>query len=460
MQSIQTHLQKNQKRFIQELCEYVRFPSISTQPKHQKDIHACAKWIQTHCQKIGLISSIRPTNGNPVVIAKTPKSKSKHCPRFLIYGHYDVQPPEPFELWHSPPFEPRIKGRSLFARGASDNKGEHFAHLKAIEAYLKTETPLPCDLIFLIEGEEEIGSPNLASFLKKHRSELQCNAVIISDNTIPSLKHPALGYALRGIAALEIKIWGPSRDLHSGIYGGSVDNPALVLCQIFAKLRDKNGRITVPGFYDDVQPLTTWERKELARIPYSKGAYQKFLGVRELFGECGFTSLEQRTARPTFEINGLTSGYQGEGTKTIIPAWASAKITCRLVPNQSPKKITQLIQQYLERICPPTVRMEIKHGHHSEPYFVSPRSALAEAALRALRSAFGYKPILMREGGSIPVTTDFKKILKADTLLLGLALPDDNLHSPNEKFSLDCFAKGMQMSAYLWQELVKAKNHE
>jgi acetylornithine deacetylase/succinyl-diaminopimelate desuccinylase-like protein len=388
-----------------------------------------------------------------VVIAQSPRGKSGRKPHFLVYGHYDVQPAEPFELWKTPPFEPRIEGRSLFARGACDNKGQHLAHLKAVEAYLKTGTELPCDLTFIIEGEEEIGSPSLAPFLKKNRGELACDAIVISDTGIPDLKHPALTYALRGIIALEIKLTGPSRDLHSGIYGGTVDNPAMALCQLLAKLRDKNGRITIPGLYDNVVPLSAYERKELARIPFNAAAYRKSLGVSELFGERGFTPQEQRSARPTLEINGLTSGYQGEGSKTIIPAWASAKLTLRLVPNQKPERIRKLVAQHLKRLCPPTVRLEIEGGHGGEPYLVSPTGPLAQAGLRALKEAFGHEPVLLREGGSIPIVTDFKKILGADALMLGLALPDDNPHSPNEKFSLDAFAKGMRMSALLWREL-------
>jgi acetylornithine deacetylase/succinyl-diaminopimelate desuccinylase-like protein len=372
-----------------------------------------------------------------------------------VYGHYDVQPPEPFELWKTPPFEPRIAGRSLFGRGASDNKGQNLAHLKAVEAYLKTGTELPCDLTFVIEGEEEVGSKSLASFLRAHKAELACDAVVISDTGMPAKEHPALTYALRGIAAFEITFHGPSRDLHSGIFGGTVDNPAMALCQTVAKLRDKNGRIAVPGFYDDVQPLSRYERSQFQKLPFSEKAYQKFLGVPELFGERGFSVLEQRSARPTLEINGLTSGYQGEGSKTIVPAWARVKITVRLVPDQSPAKIISMVKRQLKDICPPTVRMEIKAGHGAEPYLMAPTSSLAQAGLRALKAGFGKEPVLLREGGSIPIVNEFKKILTAESLMLGLALPDDNAHSPNEKFDLDCFANGQRMAAFLWIELAQ-----
>jgi acetylornithine deacetylase/succinyl-diaminopimelate desuccinylase-like protein len=374
-------------------------------------------------------------------------------PSYVVYGHYDVQPAEPFKLWKSDPFKPRIEGRSLFARGASDNKGQNLAHLNAVEAYLKTQTELPCDLTFLIEGEEEVGSRNLENFLKTNRKELACKAVIISDTGMPSVKLPALTYALRGILACELTVHGPSRDLHSGIYGGTVDNPAMALCQILAQLRDKQGRVNIPGFYDGVAELSAYEKKETARLPLSAEQYRKFLGVPKLFGERGYTFAEQRSARPTIEINGLTSGYQGEGNKTIVPAQASAKVTFRLVPNQNPEHIRKVILKRLQELCPPTVRLEIRAGHGGEAYLVSPTSPLAQAGLRTLKEAFGREPILIREGGSIPIVTQFKKILNADSLLLGLALPDDNAHSPNEKFSLDCYEKGMRMGALLWPEL-------
>ncbi|MCU0783784.1 MAG: dipeptidase [Verrucomicrobia bacterium] len=463
MNVVLNYLRANQKRFVQELCDYVRFPSVSAQPAHGEDMIRCATWLVKHCKQIGLQARLCPTDGHPVVFAKTPapvalrhrkpSKKGTRRPHFMVYGHYDVQPPEPFGLWKTPPFEPTIRHRSLFGRGASDNKGQNLAHLKAVEAYLKTGEELPCDLTFVIEGEEEVGSNSLAGFLQQHRAALDCDAVIVSDTGMPSPKHPALTYALRGIAAFEITLRGPNRDLHSGIFGGSVQNPATALAQLLAKVHDANGRVAIPGFYRAVVKLSDFERKQMARVPFNGKAYRKFLGVPELFGERGFTPDEQRTSRPTFEINGLTSGYQGEGSKTIVPAWASAKITARLVPNQKPAQIIQAVRAFLLRHCPPTVALEIQSGHGAEAYLVSPRSAHAQAALRALRQAFGYEPVLLREGGSIPIVNQFKTILGADTLLLGLALPDDNAHSPNEKFDLDVFAKGQQMSARLWREL-------
>lgn len=453
MNTVLDYLKANKATFLSDLSTFLRFPSVSAQPKHKPDLQACAEWLRDHCVQIGLEAKLHPTSGNPILLARTPRAKGTCKPHYLVYGHYDVQPPEPLELWKSPPFEPRIENRSIYARGSTDNKGQHFAHLKAVEAYLKTGTELPCDLTFMIEGEEEVGSKNLEPFLRKHRKELKCDGVVISDSGMPSLKHPALTCGLRGIAAFEIKLTGPAMDLHSGVFGGSVENPAMALCQLLAKLRDKHGRIAIPGFYDDVRPLTRYERQQFARLPITEREYQRMLGVPQLFGEAGFSHHERRSARPTLEINGLTSGYQGDGSKTIVPSWASVKITMRLVPDQDPGLIRKLVLAHLKKLCPPTVRMEIKAGHGAEPYLMSPTSPKAKAALRSLKAAFGHEPVVLREGGSIPIVSDFKRILGVDTLLLGLALPDDNLHSPNEKISLDAFEMGMRMSALLWREL-------
>ena len=455
MESILSYLAAGEERFVGELLAYASIPGVSAQSQHAADLRTSADWIAQRCRAAGLETVVHETKTNPIVVAKTPAHDPKK-PTFLVYGHYDVQPAEPFDLWTSPPFRPRREGRNVFARGISDNKGQHLAHLIAAEAWLKSGTPLPCNLTFLIEGEEEVGSKALYEFLPQHARELACDAVVISDNGIPSLKHPALTYALRGIAAFQIRLDGPSRDLHSGIYGGSLENPAMALCQLLAQMRDKKGRIAVPGFYDDVVKLSAYERKQLARVPYNETKYRKFLGVPKLFGEAGFTADEQRSARPTFEINGLTSGYQGEGSKTIIPAWATAKITLRLVPDQEPKKIIAAVKKHLQSLCPPSVRITIKHGHGGEPYLVDPTGPLAQGALRALKAGFGHEPVLLREGGSIPIVSAFKKHLKAETLLLGMALPDDNPHSPNEKFSLDAFAAGMRTSALLWPQLATA----
>ena len=455
MQPVLDYLKQNQSRFVVELCDYLRFPSVSAQPQHKPDLEACAGWLVDHCRNIGLETKLCPTAGHPIVVAKTPRTSGARKPHFMVYGHYDVQPAEPFDLWKSPPFEPRIEGRTLYARGSTDNKGQNLAHLKAVEAYLKTGTPLPCDLTFVLEGEEEVGSESLSGFLNTNRSELDCDGIVISDTGIPSLKHPALTYSLRGIIAFEITVHGPARDLHSGIFGGAVENPAMALARMLAQVRDARGRVTIPGFYDGILPLSKFERQQARRYPMKDAQLKKLLGSPRLFGERGFTATEQRSARPTFEINGLTSGYQGEGSKTIVPAWARAKITCRLVPNQNPARVRKAVVTYLRKICPPTVRLEIMAGHGAEAYFVSPTGKLAQASLRALEQAFEAEPILMREGGSIPIVNKFKRILGADSLLLGLGLPDDNAHSPNEKFHLDCFEKGQRMSAFLWQELAR-----
>ncbi|MCW5559467.1 MAG: dipeptidase [Verrucomicrobiae bacterium] len=454
-QSVLSYLETHAHRFVDELCEYARIPSVSAQSQHAPDLKRCAEWIAGRARTAGLDGEICPTRTHPIVVARTPRT-GRRKPTFVVYGHYDVQPAEPFELWTSPPFEPRIEGRNVFARGISDNKGQHLAHLNAVEAWLKSGEELPCDLTFLIEGEEEVGSGALQEFLPQHRRDLACQAVVVSDNGIPSLKHPALTYGLRGIAALEVRVDGPSRDLHSGVYGGTLDNPAMVLCQMLGALRDRRGRIAIPGYYEDVAPLSAYERRQMAKLPFSAEKYRRFLGVPKLSGEAGFTPEEQRTSRPTLEINGLTSGYQGEGSKTIIPAWASAKITLRLVPHQQPAKAIAAVKRQLQKLCPPTVRLTVRHGHGGDPYLVAPDGALAQAALRALRAGFGHEALLAREGGSIPIVSSFKKHLRADTLLLGMALPDDNPHSPNEKFSLDAYALGMRMSAHLWPELAEA----
>jgi len=461
MQKVLDYLAQNQQRFLLEFCDYLRFPSVSAQPQHKNDVQACADWLAAHCRAIGMDAKLVATGGHPVVLAKTPapsatrkRSKGGH---FLIYGHYDVQPPEPLDLWQSPPFEPRIEGRIIYARGSTDNKGQNFAHLKAVEAYLKTGTPLPCDLTFVLEGEEEVGSESLSGFLKKNRRELACDAIVISDTGMPGLKHPALTYALRGIIAFEITLRGPARDLHSGIFGGAVENPAMALARLLAQVHDKHGRIVIPGFYDDVVPLSKLEREQSARYPLKDARLKKLLGPPQLFGERGFTPTEQRSARPTFEINGLTSGYQGEGSKTIVPAWARAKITCRLVPDQDPERIRKIVTAHLRKICPPTVRLEITAGHGAEAYHVSPDGPLAQASLRALKKAFGAEPILMREGGSIPIVTQFEDDLNIPSIMMGMGLPDDNLHAPNEKFHIPNFYRGIESIIRFFQILGEGK---
>jgi len=451
--TIQKYLSQNRRPFVEQLKSLVRFPSVSTQPEHRRDILNCADWLARHFRTLGLDVNLYPTKGNPILVARTPVVRGPKVPSVLIYGHYDVQPPEPFELWKTSPFEPVERAGKLFGRGASDNKGQFFAHVKAIEAYRKTGTPLPVNVTFLIEGEEEVGSLNLMSFVKQRAKQLRADYVIVSDTSMFSKDHPTITYATRGIAALEVRVDGPSRDLHSGVFGGSVANPVMTLARLLAACVDASGHVAVPGFYDDVRPLEKWEREQFRRLPFNERAYARFLGMPTLTGERGYTTLERRWARPTFEINGVFGGYQGPGTKTIVPAWAGAKITCRLVPNQKPAEIARLVTKHFRRICPPAVRLTITQGHHSHPFHESPRGRGAKAAAVALRKAFGREPVFVREGGSLPILDVFKRHLRGEIILVGLGLPDDNWHSPNEKMDLANFHRGIAMSAELLREL-------
>lgn len=451
----QQYAVKNSVKFLAELKHYLKFRSISAQSKHKKDLLMCAEFIADHCKQIGLFVKLHKTSGNPIVIAKTFNKRSAGVPHFIIYGHYDVQPVEPVSLWKSDPFEAIVKGDNLIARGSSDNKGQHFAHIKAIESYIKTGTSLPCDITFLLEGEEEVGSESLSIFLREHKKELACDAVVISDSSMPVVGVPALTYSLRGIAAFEIIVRGPDRDLHSGSFGGAIENPAMSLSKILANIRDENGRIRIPGFYDGVKKLSSFERKELARTASTPEDFRKFTGAPDLFGEKGFAHYEQTTARPTFEINGLTSGYQGEGSKTIIPSWAKAKITMRLVGKQNPQKIFDDTKKYIENLAQSSVSVEIIPGHLAEPYEISLKNRLVSPIIEVLTSVFNKKPCILREGGSIPVVNDFKKILGVESLLIGLGLPTDNAHSPNEQLNLKNFKKGIELGIELWKALAK-----
>jgi len=448
------YLANNRARFLRELKTLVSFPSVSTQPDHDRDVQACAQWVMQHFRSIGFNVKLHQTAGHPIVVARTPRVRG---PTVLIYGHYDVQPPEPFELWKTPPFTPAVRNGALFGRGASDNKGQYFAHVKAVEAFLKTHTPLPANVTFLIEGEEETGSQSLIPFVRQHARELRADYIVISDSGMYSKRHPAITYATRGIAALEVRVDGPSRDLHSGVFGGSVANPALVLAKLLASCVDEDGRVTVRGFYNAVKPLSRWERQQFARLPFDEKAYARFLGVRTLTGEKGYTTLERRSARPTFEINGLTSGYQGPGDKTIVPAWASAKITCRLVPNQRPGEIVRLVARHLRQHRPGTARLTITEQHHAPTFLTSPNGRGATAAALAVEKAFGHKPVFIREGGSLPIIEDLRRHLRAEIILVGLGLPDDNMHSPNEKMDLDNLFRGSEMSVELLRQLASSR---
>jgi acetylornithine deacetylase/succinyl-diaminopimelate desuccinylase-like protein len=449
--TIQKYLAQNRDQFVEQLKTLVRFPSVSAQPEHRRDVLACADWLARHFRTLGLDVKLYPTKGNPILVARAQAARAR-APHVLVYGHYDVQPPEPFELWKTPPFEPVERGGKLFGRGASDNKGQFFAHVKAAEAYANTHTPLPVNLTFLIEGEEEVGSTNLMLFVAQRAKQLRADYVIVSDTSMFSKDHPAVTYATRGIVGLELRVEGPSRDLHSGVFGGSVANPAVVLSRLLASCVDANGHITIPGFYDGVMPLANWERRMWKRLPFDDEAYRKFLGSPAVAGETGFTTLERRWARPTFEINGLTSGYQGPGGKTIVPAWAVAKISCRIVPNQNPARVCGAVERHLRRQCPKSVRLSIVSGHNSW-FFTKPDSAGAKAALAALEKAFGRKPVCTREGGSLPILDVFKRNLRGEIILVGLGLPDDNWHAPNEKMDLANFHRGIAMSVELLREL-------
>jgi acetylornithine deacetylase/succinyl-diaminopimelate desuccinylase-like protein len=450
---IQKYLSEHRAQFVEQLKQLVRFPSVSAQPAHQRDILACADWLARHFCGLGLDVRLYATKGNPILVAHTPRARDDGAPNVLVYGHYDVQPPEPFDLWNTPPFEPVERGGKLFGRGSSDNKGQFFAHVKAVEACLKTRTPLPVNVTFLIEGEEEVGSTSLMAFVKRHARQLHADYIVVSDTSMFSRGHPSITYATRGIATMEVRVDGPSRDLHSGVFGGSVANPVLVLARLLAACVDARSRVSVPHFYDDVRPLQKWERAQFRRLPFDERAYMRFLGVRSLEGERGYTTLERRWARPTFEINGITGGYQGPGSKTIVPAWAEAKVTCRLVPDQNPEKVERLVSEHLKRICPPSVKLTItSHGGY-RAFHESPAGRGARAAAAALKKAFGCKPVFVREGGSLPILDVFQRYLGGEIILVGLGLPDDNWHSPNEKMDLANFDRGVVMSTELLREL-------
>jgi len=437
---------------VSELLEFVRIPSVSAQSVHVADMQQCADWLVAKLRQIGLEARKEPTPGNPIVLGKTPRDPSKKT--VLIYGHYDVQPPEPLELWTSPPFDPEIRDGKIYGRGASDNKGQILAHILGVGEAL-AEGPLPVNVIFLIEGEEEVGSEHLADFLEKHRADLACDAIAISDTGMAADGYPTLSYALRGIAAMEVRVFGPSHDLHSGIYGGAVANPATAAGRLIASLHDSQGRVAIEGFYDDVQPMQDWEREAAAESPVSDLAIAEQAGVSELWGEAGYSSVERIGARPTAEINGIGSGYQGEGTKTVLPAEAFFKVTFRLVANQTPETILNHARRHFEKHKPPGVRLEIVDGHGGEPFFLNPQGAQGIAACRALEVVFRKKPALTREGGSIPILADFQKILGHPALLLALASPDCRAHSPNENFPVDNFLTGIRLNKALLQELAR-----
>ena len=441
---------------LEELKSFLRFPSISTQPEHAPDLASCAEWLWENLTAIGLTASVHSTPGSPVVVARSAHDPAKRT--VLIYGHYDVQPPEPLEGWTTPPFEPRIENGRIHARGAADNKGQILAHIMGVAETLREKGSLPVNVIFLIEGEEEVGSPNLEEFLREHRKELACDLVAISDTAMGPGNTAALTYALRGIAAMELFVRGPARDLHSGLFGGAVANPATVVARLVASLHDADGRVRIPGFYDAVRPLESWERAAAADLEQAAGgddAIRELAGVNELYGEKGFTTIERIGARPTAEVNGIGGGYQGAGTKTVLPKEAFAKITFRLVADQDPAVILAAAEEYLRAQTPPGVLLEIVTGHSGAAYQYDPNSPDGLAARKALNEAFGTEPLLLRDGGSIPILATLKEILGVDSYLLGLANPDCRIHSPNENMLVENFLGGIRMNKILLQELAR-----
>lgn len=448
-------IESNKDRFFTELVDFLKIPSVSSQAEHNPDTRKAATWLVSQLNDIGMPKvELYETAGHPVVYAEDLRAGAD-AKTVLIYGHYDVQPVDPVELWNSPPFEPVVNGGKIYARGSSDDKGQVFAHIKAVEAYQKTNGKLPVNIKFMIEGEEECGSNNLDVFIREHRDMLKCDTVMVSDTEWFAEGLPSICYSLRGLSYIEITVTGPNRDLHSGTYGGAVDNPLNVLCDIVSSLKDKYGRITIPGFYDDVKPLTSEEREGFAKLPFNYEEYTEELGVTDGNGEFGFTTLERTWARPTLDLNGIYGGYTGEGAKTILPSKASAKISMRLVPYQNHEDITAKITKHLKAITPPTVKLDITPLHGGNPVMIELESEGLNAAKRAMNRAFGKDPIMMREGGSIPIVELFGSELNAPTILMGIGLPSDNIHSPNESFSIDNFYGGIKASAIFLEEFAK-----
>ena len=436
---------------LEDLITYLKFPSISTDSAYSNDVKDCAEWLRKKMIDKGLEAQIHETPGHPIVIGKNEHREG--LPTIMIYGHYDVQPADPIDLWESPPFEPRIDDDKIYARGSTDNKGQNLAHLLGLGEIIDEEGELPVNVILLVEGEEEIGSPNLGPFLEKYRNELECDVIAVSDT---GMIGPGIGtftYGLRGIACMEVTLHGPSTDLHSGVFGGSIVNPLTAIAKLISSLHDSDGKIKVPGFYDDVREIQEWERDAWAGLPVNEAETLELTGSSQLFGEKGFTDAERRWARPTAEVNGIGGGYQGEGSKTVIPSQSFAKLSFRLVPDQDPENILKLVKEHLELHLTPGIRIECKFGHSGKTYLMDPKSAYGKAAQNALREAFGREPALIREGGSIPIVQTFKEVLGADTLLLGLALPDCQIHAPNENFLIQNFYDGIRLNRLLLREI-------
>ena len=455
MQTWKDYQGKNKDRFLEELLELLRIPSISAKTEHKDDLIKCAEAVKKRLLEAGADKvDIYPTEGHPVVVGEKIIDPLK--PTVLVYGHYDVQPADPLELWHSGPFEPVIKDGKIFARGSCDDKGQFYMHVKAFETMMRTNT-LETNIKFIIEGEEEVGSPNLGKFVAQNKELLKADVVLISDTAMISLENPSIDIGVRGLSYIEVEVTGPNRDLHSGVYGGAVANPITILAQMIATSHDENNHVTIPGFYDDVVVATTEERKLMAAAPYNEEEYKKDLGVKELWGEKGFATNERTGIRPTIELNGIWGGYQGEGAKTVLPSKATAKISARLVPNQSSEKITKLLLDYFRSIAPESVTVNAFEHHGGEPYLTPLDSKAYKAAAKAMETTFGKKPIPVRGGGSIPICSLFEKELGIKVVFLGFGLDSDNLHSPNEKFDLANFYKGIETIPYFHKYFAEMK---
>lgn len=454
MQDVIKFIETNTNNYIDELKDYLRIPSISTLASSKKDMLRCAKFVSNKLKTAGMKNiKIIPTKGHPLVYGEWMKAPGK--PTVLIYGHYDVQPVDPLELWNSDPFEPVIKDGNIWARGANDNKGQNLVHIKSVEAYIKTLGKLPVNVKFLIEGEEEIGSPNLELFLKKNKKLLKCDAVLISDTSLYAEGIPTINYGLRGLAYLEVELTGPNRDLHSGSFGGSVANPINELAKLISKLHDKNGKVTIPNFYKGVLPFTKKENENIKNLKFSDTAFAKELKVKELQGEKGFNTLQRLWGRPTLDCNGIWGGFTEEGAKTVLPSKATAKISMRLVPNQNPKTVAKEFIKYIKTLVPKSIKIKITEMHGGSPVVIPLDDPAILAASKATEKAFGKKTVYTREGGSIPIVVEFVNQLKAPAILMGLGLDTDDIHSPNEHFSLKSFELGIKSSAYFFEEFSK-----
>jgi acetylornithine deacetylase/succinyl-diaminopimelate desuccinylase-like protein len=446
------HIQTHRDRYIDEMGQWLAIPSISALPQHAADVKRAAEWAADQMRTVGL-GGVRliETPGNPVVYGEWLGAPG--APTILYYGHYDVQPVDPVDLWKSPPFEATVRDGELFARGASDDKGQIFMHFKAIEAHMAQAGRLPVNFKMILEGEEEVGSKHLDGFIDANKDLLAASVVVISDTGMFERGVPSLCYGLRGLAYFQIDLRGTDTDLHSGTFGGAVANPAFVLAQILAQMKDRGGRVKIPGFYDDVRPLSDSERAEFKKLPFNETRYRKSLGAPKLFGESGYTTLERASARPTFEVNGLLSGFTGEGAKTVLPAVAMAKVSMRLVPDQDPEKVGDLFEAYLKKVAPKSVQVKLTRMHGGHPWMASLDNPFVQAAGRAIERGFGKAPVFMREGGSIPVVATFQRVLGLPSVLFGVGLPDDRIHAPNEKLDLDNFFNGVVASAYLYDEI-------